>query len=154
MLDRVFPRQLSNDYQGSPLAKWVFIGVTILTIARSLIHVFAPDGGAQSIATIPLDTYSANAAATVILIFSLWGLSQLLIGLIYVVVIWRYQMWIPFMYLLMVVEYGMRIFLSLVKPIETTRTAPGEVGNYLLLPLALVMLFLSLRRTQPIALRN
>ena len=154
MLDRVFPRQLSNDYQGSPLAKWVFIGVTILTIARSLIHVFAPDGGAQSIATIPLDTYSANAAATVILIFSLWGLSQLLIGLIYVVVIWRYQMWIPFMYLLMVVEYGMRIFLSLVKPIETTRTAPGEVGNYLLLPLALVMLFLSLRKTQPIALRN
>ncbi len=154
MLDRVFPRQLSNDYQGSPLAKWVFIGVTILTIARSLIHVFAPDGGAQSIATIPLDTYSANAAATVILIFSLWGLSQLLIGLIYVVVIWRYQMLIPFMYLLMVVEYGMRIFLSLVKPIETTRTAPGEVGNYLLLPLALVMLFLSLRRTQPIALRN
>ena len=154
MLDRVFPRQLSNDYQGSPLAKWVFIGVTILTIARSLIHVFAPDGGAQSIVTIPLDTYSANAAATVILIFSLWGLSQLLIGLIYVVVIWRYQMLIPFMYLLMVVEYGMRIFLSLVKPIETTRTAPGEVGNYLLLPLALVMLFLSLRRTQPIALRN
>lgn len=149
MLDRLFPRQLTNDYQGSPLAKWVFIALTVLTIARSLIHVFAPDGGAKSIATIPLDTFSANAAASVILIFSLWGLSQLLIGLIYVVVIWRYQMWLPFMYLLVVVEYGMRIFLGLVKPIETTGTAPGGVGNYLILPLALVMLFLSLRRTEP-----
>jgi len=144
MLDRLFPRQLTNDYQGHPLAKWVFIGIAILTIARSLIHVFAPDGGAQSIATIPLDTFSANAAATVILIFSLWGLSQLLIGLIYVVVIWRYQMLIPFMYLLLVVEYGMRIVLGLIKPIETTGTAPGGVGNYLILPLALAMLFLSL----------
>ncbi len=43
--------------------------------------MFAPDGGAQSIATIPLDSYTANGADTVILIFSYWGLSQLIIGI-------------------------------------------------------------------------
>jgi len=106
----MFPKQLTNDYKGSLIAKWVFILLTIVTIGRSLIHAFAPDGGAQSIATIPLDSFTQNGAATVILIFALWGLSQLLLGFIYIVVLWRYQTLVPFMYLLMIVEYIMRIF--------------------------------------------
>ena len=147
MLDRIFPRQLSNDYQGKSIAKWVFLIMTIVTIVRSLIHMFAPDGGAQSIATIPLDSYSQAGAAAVILIFSLWGLSQLLMGFVYLVVYWRYQAWIPFMYLLIIVEYSMRIVLGGMKPIAVTGTAPGGVGNLLIVPLAIVMLILSLLKT-------
>ena len=40
--------------------------VTLLRIC--LVPVFAPDGGAQSIATIPLNTYPPEAAATVVLL--------------------------------------------------------------------------------------
>jgi len=143
MLKKLFPHDLTT-YKGQGLAKWIFILLTAVTLFRSLEHVFAPDGGAQTIATIPLDTYPAGAAAAVILIFSFWGLSQLLIGLTYLVVIWRYPGFIPFMYLLMIVEYGMRIYLGTVKPIETAGTAPGGVANYIVLPLAAVMLVLSL----------
>lgn len=145
MLERLLPKQLNNDYTGSPIARWVFVVITIITIARSLVHMFAPDGGAQSIATIPLDTFTDNGAATVILMFALWGLSQLLVGVIYVVVLWRYRALIPFMYLLLFVEYAMRILLGALKPIETVSTAPGAIGDYILVPLALVMLVLSLR---------
>lgn len=145
MLETMFPKQVTNDYQGSLIAKWVFVGLTIMTIGRSLIHAFAPDGGAQSIATIPLDSFSQNGAATVVLIFALWGSSQLLFGFIYVVVLWRYQALIPFMYLLLIIEYAMRIFLGTIKPVETMGTAPGGIGNYIIAPLALIMLFLSLR---------
>lgn len=144
MLDRLFPRQASNNYQGSSIALWVFVLLTIVTIVRSLVHMFAPDGGAQSIATIPLDSYTAPASATVVLIFALWGLSQLLLGLLYVVALWRYRALIPLMYLLMALEYTMRIVLGALKPIETTGTAPGAVGDYILVPLALAMLVLSL----------
>jgi hypothetical protein len=146
MIDRLLPRQADNDYRGSPIALWVFVAVTMMTLARSLIHMFAADGGAQSIATIPLDSFTPNGAASVILIFALWGLSQLLMGLIYVVVLWRYRALIPLMYLLMIFEYAMRIVLGALKPIETVGTAPGAVGDYVLVPLAAVMLFLALRR--------
>ena len=148
MLSRIFPEQLSNKYRGSVIAMWVFAVITVVTVARSLIHIFAPDGGAQSIATIPLDHYSQGAAAAVILIFSLWGLSQLLIGIIYIIVLWRYQAFIPFMYLLLIIEYGMRMVLGAMKPIETTGTAPGGIGNYILVPVAVVMFVLSLRQKQ------
>jgi hypothetical protein len=141
----LFPKQLNNDYKGSLIARWAFVLVTIVTIVRSLIHMFAPDGGAQSIATIPLDSFTSAGAAAVVLIFSLWGLSQFLIGIIYLVVLWRYQALIPCMYLLIIVEYAMRIVLGILKPIETTGTAPGAVGNFIIVPLAVIMLFLSLR---------
>lgn len=145
MLERLFPKAITNDYRGSATAKWVFVLLTIITLGRSLAHMFSPDGGAQSIATIPLDTFTAAGADVVILIFALWGLSQVIIGGIYVVVLWRYQALIPLMYLLIVFEYGMRIFLGVLKPIETTGTAPGGILNFVMVPLGLFLLVLSLR---------
>jgi len=44
--------------------------LTVITIGRSLAHIFLPDGGAQSIATIPLDSFTTNGEATVIHIFA------------------------------------------------------------------------------------
>ena len=107
--------------------------------------MFAPDGGAQSIATIPLDNFTSGGAAVVVLTFSLWGLSQFLIGIIYLVVLWRYQALIPFMYLLILIEYTMRIVFGFLKPIETAGTAPGAIGNFIIVPIAVIMLFLSLK---------
>jgi hypothetical protein len=145
MLDRLFPEPITDRYEGAPIAKWVFILLTMITVGRSLAHIFLPDGGAQSIATITLNTFTSNGEATVIHIFALWGLSQLLFGLLYIVVLWRYQSLIPLMYLFVLVEYIGRLLLTFAKPIVTDGTAPGAIGNYILIPLALVMLMLSLR---------
>ena len=146
MLEKMFPKQLNNDYAGSLIARWVFVLLTAVTLVRSLIHIFSPDGGAQSIVTIPLDSFTSDGAAAVILTFSLWGLSQFLIGIIYIVVLWRYQALIPFMYLLIIIEYSMRIVLGFLKPIETAGTAPGAIGNFIIVPFTAIMLFLSLRK--------
>ncbi len=145
MFEKLLPKQVSNDYSGHPLAKWVLGALTVIAIGRSLVHMFAPDGGAESIATIPLANYSAAAADTVIFVFALWGLSQLILGLLYGVVLWRYQALIPLMYLLMAFEYAMRIVLGNLKPIVTVQTAPGAIGDYIMIPLALVMLWLALQ---------
>ena len=144
-MDRLFPKVADNTYTGHPIARWVFIFMTIVTIIRSLIHMFSADGGAGSIATIPLENFTDNGAAAVILAFALWGLSQLIVGLIYVVVLWRYQSLIPLMYVLMIFEYVMRIVLGEIKPIDTVSTPPGAIGDYVIIPLASVMLFLALR---------
>ena len=146
MLQRLLPVKVTNRYQGHALAKWTLAALTLMTIARSLIHMFAADGGAQSIASIPIDTYSPQSANALVTIFAAWGLSQLIIGIVYTIVLWRYQALIPLMYLLFIFEYFMRLFGHLYSPgIETVNTAPGETGNYLLLPLGIVMLLLSLQ---------
>ena len=49
------------------------------------------------------------------------------------------------MYLFILVEYTGRMLLTFAKPIVATGTAPGAIGNYILIPLALLMLILSLK---------
>lgn len=147
MLQRLFPKQADNDYRGHPLALWLFYPITLITLGRSLVHIFRDDGGAQSIATIPLDSFTPDGAAGVVTIFALWGLSQLLIGLLYVLVLWRYRVLLPLMYLSLIVEYLSRIAISNWKPIVTLETPPAVPGGYLIIVVSLVMLVLSLRRT-------
>ena len=144
MLERIFPKQVSNTYQGISIAKWVFVVMTMLTIGRSLAHIFLLDGGAQSIATIPLDAFSPDASAVIIGGFAQWGLTQLMFGSLYVIALWRYQSLIPLMWLFILAEYSSRLLLTLYKPFETTGQAPGGIGNYIVVPLALLMLALSL----------
>ncbi|MEN6636425.1 MAG: hypothetical protein ABFC56_11275 [Clostridiaceae bacterium] len=141
---KLLPAVVDNQYRGIKISQYAFLLITAATIVRSLIHVFAPDGGAQSIATIPLASYSAQAAATVILLFSLWGLSQLLMGFVYLGVYLKYKSLIPMMYVLLTVEYAMRIVIGQMKPIVTTGTAPGSVGSWIMVPVCVVLLALSL----------
>jgi len=147
VLERLFPRSLDRGYQGHPVAKWVLVLLTGVTLWRSCVHIFYADGGAQSIATIPLDTFTANGAAAVVLIFAMWGLSQLLMGGVYAVVLWRYPAFIPAVWLLFVAEWAGRLGIGLLKPaIETAERPPGAVGNLIFPMLGLVMLALALRK--------
>lgn len=146
MLERLFPPTANNDYRGHWLALWVFVPITVVTLVRSGIHIFRADGGAQSIATIPLDTYSDPAATAVILVFALWGLSQLLLGLLYGVVLFRYRALVPLMYLTLILEYCGRLALGAWKPLETLQTPPGARVTPILIVLSLAMFALSLRQ--------
>lgn len=142
---KILPKEINNNYEGRKIALYLFYLFTIMTVFRSLIHMFATDGGAQTIATIPLDTFTNEGASTVILIFSLWGLSQLIMGIFYIIVSWRYKSLIPLMYLFIFIEYLMRLILGIVKPIETNGTAPGAVINFIFPPLVIILFLLSLK---------
>jgi hypothetical protein len=148
-----FPRQADNKITFSKTVLVVFYAITLMTLVRSLIHVFALDGGANSIATII--TFSGNPDPNLVIyfVFSLWGLSQLLMGLFYVVVSLRYRNLIPLMLVLIWIEYAMRIVIGRVlKPLSDVYfigTAPGEIGNYffvVMVPLLLIFLVLSTKK--------
>ncbi|MAT41812.1 MAG: hypothetical protein CL609_05680 [Anaerolineaceae bacterium] len=142
---KIFPENINNHYQGQKIALYVFYLVTAFTLWRSQHHLFSADGGAQSIATIPLDSFSKDGAAAVIGVFGLWGLSQLIIGLLYLIVCLRYRAMLPLMYLLMFFEYFVRAtYFPAFKPIPTSGTAPGAVGNFPLIIISLIMFVLSL----------
>ncbi len=145
LLNRILPPEVDNTYRGNRIALVMFGLLTAVTLWRSQHHMLAADGGAQSIATIPLDTYPEQAAATIIAIFAQWGWSQLLLGLLYLLVLIRYRSLIPLFWVLFVLEYSGRLTVSLFKSIETVGTAPGSVGNAPAIVVGLIMLGLSLR---------
>lgn len=141
----IFPKQINNTYTGHPIALYTFYIIIFITIVRSLIHILSPDGGAQNIATIPLDTYSVESANTVIFMFGLWGISQLLLGILFLIITIRYKALIPLMYLFIFTEYSLRLILGFFKPITLTGVAPGGIGNYVFIILSILLFMLSMK---------
>jgi hypothetical protein len=150
----ILPKSLNNEYHGHFISKHTFLIITVASIIRSLIHIFAADGGAQSIATIPLENYSIEAASTIIMMFALWGISQLLMGIVFAYVYIKVKSLIPAMYVLLILEYSMRILVGIMKPIITVETAPGAYGNFIMVPLSILMLYLSLRNSKSISSKS
>ena len=144
ILDRLFPAQFDNVYRGNRIALWLFYPLTAVTLWRSQHHITAPDGGAQSIATIPLDTYTEGGAQSVITIFALWGLAQLAMGLVMLLAAVRYKSMVPLLWLFIFLEYGGRKLVGIYKPLETVGTAPGATAATVFPIIAAVMLVLAL----------
>ncbi len=139
----LLPKTINDIFYGSKIVVYSFYLITSITLWRSLHHLFANDGGAQSIATIPLDTYSSGATDTIIGLFALLGLSQLLIGIIYFIVAVRYKSLIPLMYLLFIFEYLSRYLIGVFKSVETVGTAPGAIVNIPFVLLGIVLFIFS-----------
>jgi len=136
----LFPNKLNLQSMYVRLSFVLIVVFTLVGIVRSLLHIFLPDGGAQLIATIPLDSFSEEAKAVVIGMFALWGLSQLLSSLVYIYILMKRKEWLPFAWFLLLIEYASRWVIGQFKPFETVQTAPGAIGNYVLMILSVVML--------------
>ncbi len=126
MLNRIFPERIDNHFRGHKIALWIFALITVMTLSRSLTHIFRSDGGAQTVSHIPLDKFVNGGAQTVIWAFAAIGLSQLLLGLLFVVVLLRYRAMIPLMYVMYLGEYLGAKGIYLLKPY--VRTAASSVG--------------------------
>jgi hypothetical protein len=87
---------------------------------------------------------SVAGADGIIFACALWGSSQLLFALIQLLVVIRYRSLVPFMWLMLALEILLRELVGKMKPVTFAHTPPGEIGNQLLLPLAVLMLVLSL----------
>lgn len=143
--NKLFPRTVENKYTGHVLGL-ILVGFYVFkSFFAGSVHMFAPDGGAQSIASVALDQFSGGGAESVITMFAMWGMEQFVIGLIAVVILWRYRGLIPMMALVYVVEYIGRVVTPLHTPgIVTVHTPPGPAADAVLLPLALIMFFLTM----------
>jgi hypothetical protein len=144
MFDKILPRLVDDIYNGHKLALYFFYFITLITIGRSCIHIFASDGGAQSIATIPLNSFTPSGAEAVIFMFAQWGIAQLMVGLIYLLVGLRYRRLIPLMYVFIFFEWSSRIALMIFKSIETTGIAPAAIAQLVMVLLIPVMFYLSI----------
>lgn len=145
IISKLFPESADNNYKGSKIASIMLLIIALVGTVRSCIHLLAPDGGAGSIAGMDL---SAAGAKGIIFAFSLWGSAQLLYAFIQLAVYFRYKTLIPLMYILIIVETLLRMFVGHIKPVNFTHTPPGQIGNYIMIPLAIIMLILSVKKTR------
>jgi hypothetical protein len=145
ILAALLPAQADNTIRGMKLPVYVFTLISIVSLIRSSIHLLAPDGGAGSIAGMNLSVPGADG---IIFAFALWGSAQLVYALIQLVVAFRYRSLVPFMYVLLIVETLLRLLVGHTKRVTFAHTPPGAIGNYVILPLASLMLIMSLWRRE------
>jgi hypothetical protein len=139
---RLLPK-IDEDYKGSKVPYYFLILVAIASTIRSLIHVFAPDGGANSIAGIDV---AVQGGLNIIALFGQWGALQLLLAFFYWLAIIRYKFLIPAMLAVVVIEQLLRIGVGLLKPLEIASPPPGAIGSEILLPISIVAFLWSLYR--------
>ena len=119
------------------------IVLTTVTTLRSLAHIFLPDGGANSIAGLDVSGAGGN---NLIAMFAQWGYTQLLLSVMMWGVIIFARNLLPFALLVQTLDWGGRILIGLMKPVEVASAPPGEIGSYILWPLCLIALWFSLRK--------
>ena len=137
----LLPAKIANTIRGSKIPFYVFALYAVVSLVRSCIHLLAPDGGAGSIAGMDLSVAGADG---IIFAFALWGSSQLILAVIQLLVVFRYRSFVPFMYLMLMLEVLLRDLVGQMKPVTFAHTPPGAICNQLTLPLTALMLGLSL----------
>ncbi len=141
IFETLLPSSVDNTIRGTRIPFYIFALYAIVSAVRSCIHLLSPDGGAGTIAGMDL---SVTGADGIIFAFALWGSSQLLFAIIQLLVVFRYRSLIPFMYLMLILETLLRKLVGFMKPVTFAHTPPGAIGNQIILPLAALMLVLSL----------
>ena len=163
MLGRLFPRSLSNAYQGSwwavvlllpvllmkTLIGFNFSGVNPYVDVREILKTV--DG-------VPLDTFSPQAVDTVLNSAGAWGAALFALCLFAWLVLIRYRAGLPAAILILTVEQFLRTGADTVRVLEkiaagTAQLAPGamiNLGMGALLVSALVLSLLTVR-AQPSA---
>jgi hypothetical protein len=151
MFNRLLPRSIDNTYRGHKLALWLFGLVVSLKIFRCLFIIFNGYSVANSADGIPLDTYPAASAQTIVALFALAAFSRLVVFVLCVLVLVWYRSAVPFMFALPVVDYLAKTLILRFLPIVSTGTPPGPAVNLVLFTLMVVGLALSLwsRATMP-----
>ena len=99
------------------------------------------DGGAYSIAGIPVDVEGGN---NIIAIFAQWGQTQLILAFYYWVALLGNQHLVPACLSTLFMETFTRLIIGQWKPVENEHPAPGGVASYGIAPLALIAFICSL----------
>jgi hypothetical protein len=118
-----------TTFRGPRWTAGVLAAVNVVGTARSLIHILAPDSGAQSIAT--MDT-QVTGGGNIVALLAQWGGAQLLESGVIWVVLWRYRGLVPLMLGVVTAEQLLRVAIGKSKPLATVRTPPGALSRVLL----------------------
>ena len=150
LLKKIFPDD-PTSYNGSNLAFFGLILFTGLLIWRSSIHFLFWEFGLHDVANIKSLFGSPDPMTLIYLFFSLWGLEQVIRTFLTILVLFKYQGFIPLMLLINIFEWGMRgiysftNFFPSISAEYTNGVTPGIEGLPYALFFLVIVFMLSLR---------
>ena len=124
-----FKKLLPNNptsFEGFRVIRIVTAIYLLVMVVRSCIHLFAADGGAQSIAGIDTSVEGGN---NIIAIFHQWGAIQLILAVLLLVLFLRYPGLTPLILLTLALDPVMRFIAGQMMSVTSTGTPPGEALN-------------------------
>jgi hypothetical protein len=125
-IKKVLPRDPSV-YNGHRSIRIITALYLLIVVIRSCVHLFASDGGANSIAGIDV---SAEGGDNIIAIFHQWGAIQLLLAGLLVVLFFRYPGLTPLVVLTLAIDPIMRALAGQMMSVTSQSTPPGEALNW------------------------
>ena len=143
-MKKIIPETIDNTIPSNKLVYYYTWLLVVFNFFRSLEHIFNDDGGAESIAGIPLESYSSEAANNLISIFAQWGFSQLVLACILLLVVLKMREFIPLMLLIIALENILRGAVGLYKPLILGDAPPGAVSPIIGL-VTFTVFFISIR---------
>ena len=151
MLERLFPRQVDNRFDGQRLALWLLallIGLKLMVSLNSILNTASVAEGADG---FPLASYGADGARAVLMLFAVGAVANLAASLFGLAVLVRWRAMVPFVYLLSLLEQGGRRLVVQSYAIERSQGMSGAAAiNLAIFALLLAGLALSLwRRRRP-----
>ena len=151
-LKLLFPTNINNLYTGSNVAYWGFIVFTVLMSIRSCLHWFFPEFATHEIAHFIIISGDPDPLPVIYELFSLWGLAQIIFCFVCWIVIYKYKDLIPLMYLLWIIEWGVRVMSPYNLDAYTLDTytngiTPALTGGPFVFGFLIILFFLSLKRT-------
>jgi hypothetical protein len=115
-----------TKFEGFRAVRIVTAMYLLVMVVRSCIHLFAADGGAQSIAGIDTSVEGGN---NIIAIFHQWGAIQLILAVLLFVLFFRYPGFTPLILLTLALDPVMRFIAGQMMSLTSTGTPPGEALN-------------------------
>ena len=124
-----FKKLLPNNptsFEGFRAIRIVTAIYLLVMVVRSCIHLFAADGGAQSIAGIDTSVEGGN---NIIAIFHQWGAIQLILAVLLFILFFRYPGLTPLILLTLALDPVMRFIAGQMMSVTSRGTPPGEALN-------------------------
>ena len=144
-IKKVFSKNPSR-YEGFRIIRLIALLYMLVMVVRSCIHLFASDGGAQSIAGIDTSVEGGN---NIIAIFHQWGAIQLILAILLLVLFFGYPGLTPLILLTLTLDPILRFVAGQQMSLTTKGTPPGEALNGASLYLLLVLFLGSLWNKKP-----
>ena len=144
MLEKLFPKQIDNTYRGYRIALVLLGLVAAVRMLQSVMIIFNGRATVMGADGIPLDSYTADAAQTVLGLFAQASLWRLLVSLLAVLILVRYRAAVPLMFVLFIASYLGAVAISQFIPLVRVGTTPGSIVNRIMFGIMLVGLILSL----------
>jgi hypothetical protein len=146
LMERLLP-PCGASYTGPAVAYTALVLLALVSTARSLVHLLRADGGAHSVAGIPLQ---GRDGANIVAVFAQWGANQLVLALVQWAVILRYPALVPAMWALALVEALLRQLAGWLKPLQLGgHQPPGAYGIKAQIVLGALLLAVSLESFEP-----